>query len=88
MENLQWLIIEDRQLQMELPLKREIDNYYVFPKVKAMDGKPSILWETPIGSNTVPAQLTSLSEIHGFLNHFFTHQFHYGGGKLLNNSDI
>jgi hypothetical protein len=65
-----------------------MDNYYVFPKVEAMDSKPSILWEIPMGSNIVPAQLISLSKIHGFLNHFFTHQFHYGGGKLLDDSGM
>jgi hypothetical protein len=73
---------------MELPLKREMDNYFVFPKIIVVDGEPHILWEILTGTNIVPAQLALLSEIHGFLNGFFTHQFRYGGGKLLDNSGI
>jgi hypothetical protein len=32
------------------------------------------------------SQLATFSEIHGFLNHFFSHQFRYGGGTLLDES--
>jgi len=65
-----------------------MDNYYVFPKVEVVDGEPCILWETPMGRSTVPAQLASLREIHSFLDHFFTHQFRYGGDRLLDNSGM
>jgi hypothetical protein len=88
MEDLWHLIMEGGWQQMELPLKREMDNYYIFLKVRVMDGEPHVLWEMPMGINTVPAQLTLLSKIHGFLNGFFTYQFCYGGGKLLDNSGI
>jgi hypothetical protein len=50
-----------------------MDNYYVFPKVAVVDGKPCILWETPINGSTLDAQLQSLSEIYGFLNALFSH---------------
>jgi hypothetical protein len=63
-----------------------MDNYYVFPKVTVVDGKPCILWETPMNGSTLNAQLQSLSEIHGFLNALFSHQFHYRTGELLNES--
>ncbi|KAG5303746.1 hypothetical protein I7I50_10611 [Histoplasma capsulatum G186AR] len=29
-----------------------------------------------------------MSEIHEFLNTFFSHQFHYSGGKLLDKSEF
>jgi hypothetical protein len=51
-----------------------------------VDGKPCILWETPMNSSTLDAQLQSLSEIHGFLNALFSHQFCYRTRELLDES--
>ncbi|KAH2891750.1 hypothetical protein KXV75_003550 [Aspergillus fumigatus] len=42
--------------------------------------------ETPMNGSTLDAQLRSLSEIHGFLNALFSHQFRYGTGELLDQS--
>ncbi|KAL4783685.1 hypothetical protein BJX76DRAFT_329065 [Aspergillus varians] len=39
-----------------------------------------------MSGETLDGQLRSLSEIHGFLNPFFSHQFRYGGGELLDQS--
>ncbi|KAE8404947.1 hypothetical protein BDV37DRAFT_100525 [Aspergillus pseudonomiae] len=86
MEDLRRLFIEDGRQEMPLPLKKEMDNYYVFPKVDVIDGEPRILWETRMNGSTLDGQLRSFSEIHGFLNHFFSHQFRYGGGELLDQS--
>jgi hypothetical protein len=86
MEDLRRLLIEDGRQEMPIPLKRAMDNYYVFPKVEVIDGKPCILWETPMNGSTLDAQLRSLSEIHGFLNALFSHQFRYGTGELLDQS--
>ncbi|KAJ5566713.1 Zinc finger C2H2 [Penicillium hispanicum] len=38
---------------MPLPLKKEMDNYYIFLKVKVIYGQPRILWETPINGSTL-----------------------------------
>jgi hypothetical protein len=86
MEDLRRLLIEDGRQEMPIPLKRAMDNYYVFPKVEVIGGKPCILWETPMNGSTLDAQLRSLSEIHGFLNALFSHQFRYGTGELLDQS--
>jgi hypothetical protein len=86
MEDIQRLFIEDDRQEMPLPLKREMDNYYVFPTVAVVDGQPRILWETQMSGSTLDGHLRTLSKIHGFLNHFFSHQFRYGGGSLLDQS--
>lgn len=86
MEDLRSLLIEDGRQEMPLPLKQEMDNYYVFPKVDVVNGQPRILWEARMSGETLDGQLRSLSEIHGFLNPFFSHQFRYGGGELLDQS--
>ncbi|KAJ5504597.1 hypothetical protein N7463_007471 [Penicillium fimorum] len=86
MEDLRRLLVEGDRQEMPLPLKKEMDNYYVFPKVEVICGQPRILWETSMNGSTLDAQLRTSSEIHGFLNHFFSHQFRYGGGDLLDKS--
>jgi hypothetical protein len=86
MEDLWRLLIEDGQQEMLIPLKRVMDNYYIFPKVDVIDGKPYILWEIVMNGSTLNAQLRSLSKIHGFLNTLFSHQFHYRTGELLDQS--
>ncbi|KAJ6008513.1 hypothetical protein N7540_012489 [Penicillium herquei] len=86
MQDLRRLLVEDGRQEMLLPLKKEMDNYYVFPKVEVIAGQPHILWETPMNGSTLDAQLRTSSEIHGFLNHFFSHQFRSGGGDLLDKS--
>ncbi|THC87454.1 hypothetical protein EYZ11_013100 [Aspergillus tanneri] len=86
MEDLRRLLVEDGRQEMPLPLKSEMDDYYVFPKVDVVGGRPHIFWETSMSGETLDGQLRSLSEIHGFLNPFFSHQFRYGGGELLDQS--
>lgn len=86
MEDLRRLLVEGGRQEMPLRLKKEMDNYYVFPKVEVICGQPRILWETPMNGSTLVAQLRTSSEIHGFLDHFLAHQFRYGGGDLLDKS--
>ena len=80
--------MEGGRQEMLLPLKREIDSYYVFPKVAVINGQPCILWDTGISGHTLDAQLRLISEILGLLNHFFSYQFRYGGGELLNHTGL
>ncbi|KAE8311026.1 hypothetical protein BDV41DRAFT_566150 [Aspergillus transmontanensis] len=71
MEDLRKLFIEDGRREMPLPLKKEMDNCYVFPKVNVINSEPRILCETRMNGSTLAGQRRSFSEIHGFLNHFF-----------------
>ena len=57
MEDLRRLLIDGGRQEMPLPLKREMDNYYVFPKVNLVCGQPCILWETPMNGHTLDVQL-------------------------------
>jgi hypothetical protein len=58
---------------MPLPLKYKIDAYYLFPKVKIMDGQPCVLWKMPMVGSTLHAQLGTFSKIYGFLNPFYSY---------------
>ncbi|OJD20581.1 hypothetical protein ACJ73_08084 [Blastomyces percursus] len=69
--------------ELELPLKQEMDEWYLFPKVVVVGGQVRILRDTPMTLGSNP-KITS--EIHGWLNPFYTHQFRHGGGKLLDES--
>ena len=62
MEDLRRLFVEDGQQEMPLPLKRDMDNYYVFPKVDLVCGQARILWETPMDGHTLDAQLRTFNE--------------------------
>jgi hypothetical protein len=72
--------------EMELPLKREMDDYYLFCKVELVCGQIQIIRDQHLSDDTLYGQLKSCSEIYGFLNPLFSHQFRYGGGKLLDSS--
>jgi hypothetical protein len=86
MEDARKLFPADGCQEMPLPLKREMDDCYVFCKVDVVDGQVRILRDAPMSSGALDSQLKSVSEIHGFLNPFYSHQFRYGGGKLLDES--
>ncbi|RDK41021.1 hypothetical protein M752DRAFT_284523 [Aspergillus phoenicis ATCC 13157] len=58
---------------------------FAAPDLKSMEDLRRLL-ETPMNGKTLDAELRNLSEIHGFLNPFFSHQFRYGGGALLDQS--
>ena len=72
---------------MPLPLKPEVEEYYIFYKTKVVNGHPVLLWDQPMLSGTMSARLKNLGEIHGWLQSMFAHRMRYGGGKMLNNSD-
>jgi Protein of unknown function (DUF3435) len=86
MEQLRILWVMRGCQEMELPLKREMDDYYLFCNVEAVDGQVQILRNQPLSDGTLYGQLKSCSLVHGFLNPLFSHQFRYGGGKLLDTS--
>lgn len=87
MEQLRRLFIEGGRQQMELPLKPEIEDSYLFCKTAIVDGEAVFQWEKPITQGAMSARLRSLGEIHGWLHSMFAHRFRYGGGKMLNESD-
>ncbi|CAI7636376.1 unnamed protein product [Penicillium pancosmium] len=87
MEKLRSLFVEGGRQQMPLPLKPEVEEYYIFCKTEVVSGHPVLLWDQPMLSGTMSARLKNLGEIHGWLQSMFAHRMRYGGGKMLNNSD-
>ena len=81
MEQLRRLFVEDGRQQMELPLKPEIEDNYVFCKTDIVDGEAVLQWEKPMTQGAMSGRLRSLGEIHGWLHSMFAHRFRYGGGK-------
>lgn len=63
-----------------------MNNWYIFCKIDIQNEQICILYNTLISADMLDSQLKSMSEIHEFLNTFFSHQFHYSGGKLLDKS--
>ncbi|KKZ68058.1 hypothetical protein EMCG_06270 [[Emmonsia] crescens] len=51
-----------------------------------MDGQVRTLWDQHMTTATLDSQLKSASEIHGWCNTVYSHQFHYGGGQMLDKS--
>lgn len=87
MEKLRSLFVEGGRQQMPLPLKPEIEEYYIFCKTEVANGHPVLRWDQPMLAGTMSARLKNLGEIHGWLQSMFAHRMRYGGGKMLNNSD-
>lgn len=73
---------------MPLPLKSEVEDYYIFCKIEVINGHPILRWDQPMIDVTMSARLRNLGEIHGWLYSMFAHRMRYGGGKMLNNSDV
>ena len=87
MEQLRKLFVKGGRQQIELPLKPEIEDSYLFCKTAIVDGEAVFQWEKPITQGAMSSRLRSLGEIHGWLHSMFAHRFRYGGGKMLNESD-
>ncbi|EED20923.1 C2H2 finger domain protein, putative [Talaromyces stipitatus ATCC 10500] len=83
MDDLRRLFVMRGCQQLELPLKKEMDDYYLFCKVEEIEGEPRIIREEPMSDGAFYAAIKSISFIMGLLNVFFFHQFRYGTGKLL-----
>lgn len=64
-----------------------MNNWYIFCKIDVQNEQVHILYNTLMSADTLNSQLKSVSEIYRFLNIFFSHQFHYSEGKLLDKSD-
>ncbi|CAG8182071.1 unnamed protein product [Penicillium nalgiovense] len=86
MERLRKLFVQGGRQHMELPLKREVEGYYVFCKTDVINGRAVLQWNQPMTEGTMSGRLRNLGEIHGFLQSMFAHRFRYGGGKMLNES--
>ncbi|EED24131.1 conserved hypothetical protein [Talaromyces stipitatus ATCC 10500] len=69
--------------QLELPLKKEMDDYYLFCKVEETDGEPRVIRDQPMTDGVFYGAIKSISFIMGLLNVFFYHQFRYRMKKLL-----
>lgn len=87
MERLRSLFVQGDRQQMPLPLKPEVEEYYIFCKTEVVNGRPVLRWDQPMAEATMSARLRNLGEIHGWLHSMFAHRMRYGGGKMLNNSD-
>jgi hypothetical protein len=83
MDDIRRLFIMHSCQQLELPLKGEMDDYYLFCKVEETDGEPRILRDQPMTDGVFYGAIKSISFIIGLLNVFFFHQFRYGTGKIL-----
>lgn len=86
MERLRKLFVQGGRQQMELPLKREVEGYYVFCKTEVINGRAVLQWNQPMTDGAMSGRLRNLGEIHGLLQSMFAHRFRYGGGKMLNES--
>ncbi|KAJ5901458.1 hypothetical protein N7495_001986 [Penicillium taxi] len=87
MEQLRQLFIQNGRQQMELPLKTEVENSYVFCKTNIVNGEAVLQWDKPMTEGVMSGRLKTLGEIHGWLHSMFAHRFRYGGGKMLNEND-
>jgi hypothetical protein len=83
MDDMRRLFVMHGCQQLELPLKGEMDDYFLFCKVEERDGEPRILRDQPMTDGVFYGAIKSISFIMGLLNVFFFHQFRYGTGKLL-----
>lgn len=86
MEDLRRLFLEGGRQQMEVPLKPEKAEHYVFCKVEATKGKIRFQRDQRISLGSLSGQLQTFGEIAGFKWSLFTHRFRYGGGTILNES--
>jgi hypothetical protein len=86
MEELRNLFISRGRQQLEVPIKSEMDEYYIFCKVETVNGKPHIFREQPMSDGSYYAAIKGISEIMGFLNCIFYHQFRYGTGEILDST--
>ncbi|KAH8696361.1 putative C2H2 finger domain protein [Talaromyces proteolyticus] len=86
MDELRSLFIRRSFQQLEIPLKNEMDEYYLFCDVKVIKGKPTIIRDQRMSDSTYYSAMRSISEIMGLLNSFFFHQFRYGTGEILDST--
>lgn len=67
---------------MELPLKSNIAEHYIFCMTRLVKGEVEVQWTEPMNESTMSGRIKSLGEIHGWLHSFFAHRFRYGGNML------
>ena len=83
-EQLRILRQHEHGQQLLLPLDPEKAEYYIFCKAEVINGAPVIHRIQSMGEETMRSMLREFGEIHGWLLPFFSHQFRYGSGKILN----
>jgi hypothetical protein len=83
MDDMRRLFVMRGCQQLELPLKKEMDEYNLFCKVEEIDGEPHIVRDQPMSDGVFYAAIKSISFIMGLLCVFFYHQFRFGTGKIL-----
>jgi hypothetical protein len=86
MKDVRRLFLEGGRQQMEIPLKTEKAEHYVFCKVEAARGNIVLHRHQPISVGSLSNQLQTFGEIAGFKWSLFTHRFRYGGGTIMNES--
>ena len=86
MGDLRRLILEGGRQQMEVPLKPEKAENYVFCRIEVIKGRIKCHRDQPISVSSLSAQFQTFGEIAGFKWSLFTHRFRYGGGTILNES--
>ncbi|KAJ5871101.1 uncharacterized protein N7529_003454 [Penicillium soppii] len=88
MEDLRRLLLGGGRQQMEVPLKLEKAEHFVFCKVEANKGNIKFHRYRPNSVGSLSGQLQTFGEIAGFKWSLFTHRFRYGGGTILNKSGL
>jgi hypothetical protein len=86
MGDLRRLFLEGDRQQMEIPLKPEKSENYVFCKIEGIKGLIKCHRDQPISKSSLSSQFQTFGEITGFKWSLFTHRFRYGGGTILNES--
>jgi hypothetical protein len=86
MEDLRRLLVAEGCQQLELHLKPEIEEYFLFCITRLENRILTIRWEEPMNMSTMSSRLKTFGEIHGWLYTFFAYRMRYGGGKMLNES--
>ncbi|KUL81629.1 hypothetical protein ZTR_10596 [Talaromyces verruculosus] len=67
MDDMRRLFVMRGCQQLELPLKKEMDDYYLFCKVEEVDGEPRIIRDQPMSDGVYYAAIKAISFIMGLL---------------------
>ncbi|KAL3703732.1 hypothetical protein TMatcc_009421, partial [Talaromyces marneffei ATCC 18224] len=86
-DNVRSLFVMRGCQELPLPLEEAMDDYYLFCRVDMIDGEPQILRDQPMSDSHYNNAIRSISEIIGLLKWFFFHQFRYGTGGILDDTE-
>ncbi|KUL83660.1 hypothetical protein ZTR_11050 [Talaromyces verruculosus] len=68
MDDMRRLFVMRGCQQLELPLKKEMDDYYLFCKVEEVDGEPRIIRDQPMSDGVYYAAIKAISFIMGWVS--------------------